>query len=91
MSPIVPDEVRHTLLGQTRYPALAFDKPVEATKGQKFGLALVLVFVGLKMSWLNAAFGGKFPIGLSLGIIFGILVVSMAASWLIPPKPATTR
>jgi tellurite resistance protein TerC len=55
----------------------------------KFGLALVLVFVGLKMSWLNEAFGGKFPIGLSLGIIFGILVVSMAASWLIPPKKAT--
>ncbi len=54
----------------------------------KYGLALVLVFVGLKMAWLNNAFGGKFPIGLSLGIIFGILAVSITASWLIPPKHA---
>lgn len=52
----------------------------------KYGLALVLVFVGLKMAWLNEAFGGKFPIGLSLGIIGGILVVSIVASWLIPPR-----
>lgn len=52
----------------------------------KYGLALVLVFVGLKMAWLNEAFGGKFPIGLSLGIIGGILAVSIAASWAIPPK-----
>jgi len=26
----------------------------------KFGLGVVLVFVGLKMVWLNEAFGGKF-------------------------------
>ncbi len=51
----------------------------------KYGLALVLVFVGLKMAWLNEAFGGKFPIGASLGIIGGI-----TASWLIPPKPKTS-
>lgn len=35
----------------------------------KYGLASVLVFVGLKMVWLNEAFGGKFPINWSLGII----------------------
>lgn len=35
----------------------------------KYGLASVLVFVGLKMVYLNEAFGGKFPIGWSLGII----------------------
>ncbi|MGH9673266.1 MAG: TerC/Alx family metal homeostasis membrane protein, partial [Bryobacteraceae bacterium] len=35
----------------------------------KYGLALVLVFVGLKMAWLNSLFGGKFPIGISLAII----------------------
>lgn len=52
----------------------------------KYGLALVLVFVGLKMAWLNEAFGGKFPIGLSLGIIGGILAVSVAASLLVPPR-----
>jgi tellurite resistance protein TerC len=35
----------------------------------KYGLAAVLVFVGLKMAWLNEAFGGKFPVSWSLGII----------------------
>lgn len=35
----------------------------------KYGLATVLIFVGLKMVYLNEAFGGKFPIGWSLGII----------------------
>ncbi|MBX7244452.1 MAG: TerC family protein [Candidatus Sumerlaeaceae bacterium] len=51
----------------------------------KYGLGFVLIFVGLKMVWLNDAFGGKFPITWSLGIIAGILAVSMVASWLIPP------
>jgi len=35
----------------------------------KYGLGVVLIFVGLKMVWLNAAFDGKFPISWSLGII----------------------
>ncbi len=35
----------------------------------KYGLAAVLIFVGLKMVWLNEAFDGKFPIGWSLAII----------------------
>ena len=48
----------------------------------KYGLALVLVFVGLKMVWLNDAFGGKFPIGWSLGIIGGVIAVSIFASLL---------
>ena len=30
----------------------------------KYGLGVILVFVGLKMVWLNQAFGGKFPIAL---------------------------
>jgi tellurite resistance protein TerC len=46
----------------------------------KYGLALVLVFVGLKMVWLNDLFGGKFPIGWSLGIIGGVIGLSIAAS-----------
>jgi tellurite resistance protein TerC len=46
----------------------------------KYGLGLILVFVGLKMVWLNEAFGGKFPISWSLGIIGGILAVTIAAS-----------
>lgn len=48
----------------------------------KYGLALVLVFVGLKMVWLNDAFGGKFPIGWSLGIIGGVIAVSVVCSLL---------
>lgn len=39
----------------------------------RFGLAGVLMFIGLKMIWLNQAFEGKFPIVWSLGII-GVLV-----------------
>jgi tellurite resistance protein TerC len=48
----------------------------------KYGLAAVLVFVGLKMVWLNDAFDGEFPIVWSLGIICGILAVSIVASTL---------
>lgn len=40
----------------------------------KYALGTILVFVGLKMAWLNEAFGGKFPIGWSLGIIALILI-----------------
>lgn len=52
----------------------------------KYGLAIVLVFVGLKMVWLNDAFGGKFPITWSLGIIIGVIAVSIMASLLIPKR-----
>jgi len=48
----------------------------------KYGLSLVLIFVGLKMVWLNDAFGGKFPITWSLGIIASIILVSVVASLL---------
>jgi len=46
----------------------------------KYGLAVVLLFVGLKMIWLNDAFGGEFPIGWSLGIIGGVLAASILSS-----------
>ena len=46
----------------------------------KYGLGVILVFVGLKMVWLNEAFGGKFPITLSLSIIGAILAVSILVS-----------
>ncbi len=52
----------------------------------KYGLASVLIFVGLKMAWLNEAFGGKFPISWSLGIIFGLMGTSIVASLLVKPK-----
>lgn len=52
----------------------------------KYGLAAVLVFVGLKMVWLNDAFGGKFPITWSLGIIAGLIGTSIVASLVIGKK-----
>ncbi len=51
----------------------------------KYGLGVVLVFVGLKMVWLNEAFGGKFPISWSLGIIAGVIGTSVVASLVLPP------
>lgn len=48
----------------------------------KYGLAAVLMFVGLKMVYLNHAFGGKFPISWSLGIIISLIGGSMVASWI---------
>ena len=52
----------------------------------KYGLGLVLVFVGLKMVWLNQVFGGHFPIAWSLGIISALIGGSILVSFLIPPK-----
>lgn len=52
----------------------------------KYGLALVLIFVGLKMVWLNGIFDGKFPILWSLGIIFGLILVSVILSLVVKPK-----
>ena len=46
----------------------------------KYGLGIVLVFVGLKMAWLNEAFGGKFPISWSLIIIVSIIGASIFIS-----------
>ena len=52
----------------------------------KYGLAVVLMFVGLKMVALDAWFGGRFPIHLSLGIIGGVIGVSVALSLLFPKR-----
>ncbi len=51
-----------------------------------YGLALVLIFVGLKMVWLNEQFGGKFPIEWSLGIIAALIGTSVALSLLFPKR-----
>ena len=55
----------------------------------KYGLGVVLVFVGLKMVWLNQLFDGKFPIVLSLGIIAGVIAASIVFSLLFPKKRDT--
>ena len=58
----------------------------------KYALSVVLIFVGLKMVYLNDAFGGKFPIHYSLGFIGATIAVSVIASLLFPkgkqPEPA---
>lgn len=48
----------------------------------KYALASILIFVGLKMVWLNDAFGGKFPISWSLGIIGALLAAGIVGSLL---------
>lgn len=60
----------------------------------KYALSVVLVFVGLKMVWLNDAFGGKFPIHYSLGFIGLTIAISVVASLLFPRgdgKPGETE
>jgi tellurite resistance protein TerC len=52
----------------------------------KYGLASVLIFVGLKMVWLDQAFGGKFPIGWSLLIIGVMIGSSIIVSFIIDKK-----
>jgi len=52
----------------------------------RYGLGVILIFVGLKMAWLNHAMGGKFPIALSLAIIGGVLAASVIVSLLFPRK-----
>jgi tellurite resistance protein TerC len=53
----------------------------------KYALSLVLVFVGLKMVWLNDLYGGKFPIGLSLAIIGALVAGGILASLVVRPRP----
>jgi tellurite resistance protein TerC len=50
----------------------------------KYGLGVVLVFVGLKMTILNRLWGGHFPIGVSLGFIVLVIAASITLSLLFP-------
>ena len=52
----------------------------------RYGLGAVLVFVGLKMCWLNQLFDGKFPIWLSLTIICGVIAASVGLSLAFPRR-----
>lgn len=52
----------------------------------KYGLASVLIFVGLKMVWLNEKFGGKFPITWSLAIIAFLIGGSVVISLIIDKR-----
>jgi tellurite resistance protein TerC len=57
----------------------------------KYALSLVLVFVGLKMVWLNDLYGGKFPIGISLGIIGTLIAAGVVLSLVLPPHRGPDR
>ena len=52
----------------------------------KYGLGLILIFVGLKMAWLNDVFDGKFPVVWSLGIIGAIFAGAVLLSVIVKPK-----
>jgi len=46
----------------------------------KYGLGIILIFVGNKMLWLNEYYGGHFPVHVSLGIIVAVLAICILAS-----------
>jgi tellurite resistance protein TerC len=52
----------------------------------KYGLGIVLCFVGLKMTLLMWLMDGHVPIGPSLGFILAVLVISIAGSLLFPKR-----
>ena len=53
----------------------------------KYGLGIVLVFVGLKMTVLNRLYDGHFPISISLGVIVGTIATAVVLSLLYPKTP----
>src|SRR5574341_164790 len=57
----------------------------------KYGLSVVLIFVGLKMVWLNPWYGGKFPIAYSLAFIATVIAASILLSLLFPSRRGMSR
>ena len=56
----------------------------------KYGLGIVLVFVGLKMVWLDGMFNGKFPVGISLGVIAFVIAATVVLSLMFPKSEMKT-
>lgn len=56
----------------------------------RYELAVLLIFVGLKMSWLNALWNGHFPTGIALAVIAGVLTASIVLSLIVPPPAKKT-
>ena len=46
----------------------------------KYGLGVILIFIGLKMVWLEHVYEGKFPISISLAFIFSVLILCIIFS-----------
>ena len=63
---------------------------IEKFRYIKIGLAGVMIFVGLKMTFLNSYYEGHFPIWLSLLIIVLILTASVVASLVLDKKPSSS-
>jgi tellurite resistance protein TerC len=57
----------------------------------KYGLGIVLIFVGLKMAILNRLWDGHFPITVSLGVIVGVIGASITLSLLFPKAQEEPR
>jgi len=57
----------------------------------KYGLGIVLIFVGVKMAVLNRLWDGHFPITVSLGIIVGVIGASITLSLLFPKAQEEPR
>ena len=53
----------------------------------EFGLPRMLPFVGLATAWLTEASGGRFPVGLSLGVLGGVQPASNVGCWSPAPGP----
>ena len=64
---------------------------IDAFHMLKYGLGIVLMFVGAKMTFLNHLFGGHFPITWSLAIIVGVIAASVALSLLFPRREERPR
>lgn len=52
----------------------------------KYGLGIILVFIGSKMIWLNDYFGGHFPVSWSLSFIIGTILICISLSLLWPQQ-----
>jgi tellurite resistance protein TerC len=57
----------------------------------KYGLAFVLIFVGLKLAWRNDLWDGKFPIGWSLAVIGALIGASRVLSLAVAPHTGAAR
>jgi tellurite resistance protein TerC len=53
----------------------------------KYGLAIILAFVAVKLGFAHHKDILEIPIGISLGVIAGVLALSIVASMLFKPKP----
>src|SRR6266542_1339191 len=57
----------------------------------KYGLAFILVFVGVKMALLDGLSGGRFPIDISLAIIASVITVAIVVSIVFPKAHADAQ